>query len=479
MEKMAEEIKKPKRAKKTPPTAEVLPQRIPPHDLNMERVVLGSVMLDPEVFDEVVMVLREHDFYLEQHQILFREMEELNRTNRQIDEMILINHLRDANLLQQVGGVEYLAEILHSAPHAAHAKAYAEILRDKAKLRQLIHASNAILQSAYEPDVEIDKLVSQAEEKIFAVHDERSNDSIADIHTILDEVWTKIDLFREGGSVGLPTGFIRLDELTGGLHNSELIILAARPSMGKTAFATNIADAVAIGQNRGVLFVSLEMARQELVMRILCGRAKVDSQQLRRGRLSGAEKSSLQEASSQIMDAPFFIDDSPSRTVSEIAATARRLKRQGKLELIVIDYLQLIKEDNSRDSRQEQVSKIARRLKGLAREMEVPVICLSQLNRQTEATGDHRPKLSQLRESGAIEQDADVVLFVHREEYYHAGDRDYIEKKQLAGKAEIIIAKQRNGPTDIVTLAWIAKQTQFENLAAHSYDDLAKFGDFS
>ncbi|MDO4583195.1 MAG: replicative DNA helicase [Planctomycetia bacterium] len=476
---MVEDVKKTRRTKKIATAAENLPQHVPPHDLDMERVVLGSVMLDPEVFDDVVMLLREQDFYLEQHQILFHEMEELSRANRQIDEMILINHLRNVKKLQQVGGVEYLAEILHSAPHAAHAKAYAEILRDKAKLRQLIHASNAILQSAYEPDVEIDKLVSQAEEKIFAVHDERSNDSVADIHMVLDEVWTKIDIFsREGGSVGIPTGFIRLDELTGGLHNSELIILAARPSMGKTAFATNIADSVAIAQNRGVLFVSLEMARQELVMRLLCGRAKVDSQQLRRGRLSRSEKSSLQEASSQMMDAPFFIDDSPSRTVSEIAATARRLKRQGKLSLIIIDYLQLIKEDNSRDSRQEQVSKIARRLKGLAREMDVPVICLSQLNRQTEATGDHRPKLSQLRESGAIEQDADVVMFVHREEYYHAGDRDYIEKKQLAGKAEIIIAKQRNGPTDTIPLAWIAKQTKFENLASPVYQDLEEFSEY-
>ncbi|MDO5113963.1 MAG: DnaB-like helicase N-terminal domain-containing protein, partial [Planctomycetia bacterium] len=214
---MVEDVKKTRRTKKIATAAENLPQHVPPHDLDMERVVLGSVMLDPEVFDDVVMLLREQDFYLEQHQILFHEMEELSRANRQIDEMILINHLRNVKKLQQVGGVEYLAEILHSAPHAAHAKAYAEILRDKAKLRQLIHASNAILQSAYEPDVEIDKLVSQAEEKIFAVHDERSNDSVADIHMVLDEVWTKIDIFsREGGSVGIPTGFIRLDELTGG-----------------------------------------------------------------------------------------------------------------------------------------------------------------------------------------------------------------------------------------------------------------------
>ncbi|MDO4570586.1 MAG: replicative DNA helicase [Planctomycetia bacterium] len=447
-----------------------------PQNVDMERALLGSILLEPIVLDDVLPLVRESDFYLTANQIVFRHLVDIYTSGRQIDSTILLESLQKNNDLSRIGGISYLVEIVHSVAIAAHAVAYSEIIRDKSRLRQLIHACTNIIQSAYDPAADVNELISQSEEQIFAVHDSRSNDSVVSMYNILTEVWDKIDSFEEGGALGLMTGFTDLDQMTGGLHNSELIILAARPSMGKTAFATNIADQIAIDQNKGVLFVSLEMARAELVTRILCGRAKVDSQKMRQGRITPQERRDLQTASSSMMRAPFHIDDTPSRTVSEIAAQGRRLKRKGQLDLIVIDYLQLIREDNSRDARQEQVSKIARRLKELARELQVPVICLSQLNRQTESSGDHRPKLSQLRESGAIEQDADVVMFVHREEYYHAGDKDHIEKKQLAGKAEIIIAKQRNGPTGIVNLQWESKFTQFRNLMFSRREEFEDFG---
>ncbi|MDO4575405.1 MAG: replicative DNA helicase [Planctomycetia bacterium] len=477
------ERKKPRRTRKPAESPTVLlPEHEPPQDLDMERAVLGSILLDPEVLDDIIPILRGGDFYLEQHQILFRELEELYSSSRQIDAMILSDHLKKKDLLTRIGGPEYLAEVVQSSPTAAHAKRYSEILRDKSKLRQLIYASSAILRDAYEPDVEVDMLVSQAEEKIFQVYDERSTDSVADMKKILDDVWSKIQTYDEkGGAVGLSTGYRKLDEMTGGLHDGELIIVAARPSMGKTAFATNIADHVCIDDGECVLFVSLEMTREELVTRILCGRALVDSQLLRQGRLPKQERDKLQNASSRMMDAPFYVDDTSTRTVSEIAAIARRIQRKEKLKLVVVDYLQLIKEDNPRDSRQEVVAKNARRLKALARELRVPVICIAQLNRESEQGTDNTPKLSQLRESGAIEQDADVVMFVHREGYQKTNaeggkgekkddskDARQNTKKVSETAAKIILAKQRNGPIGTVKLEWQAKYTKFVEPIYHS-----------
>ncbi len=267
---------------------------------------------------------------------------------------------------------------------------------------------------------------------------------------------------KGGGIGGMPTGITDLDSLIGGLHESELVIIAGRPSMGKTALAANIADHVAIETGQTTLFVSLEMSRLELAERMLCSHGRINGHKLRNGFISPMDRKKLVEASSNMSKAPLFIDDSPSRTMTEISATSRRLKRREGLKLIVIDYLQLIDPDNSKDPRQEQVAKIARRLKGLARELKVPVICLAQLNRQAEVTRDNRPRLSHLRESGAIEQDADVVMFVHRDEYYQTNDED---KARFAGQADIIIAKQRNGPVGDVKVAWQQDYTRFENLA--------------
>jgi replicative DNA helicase len=357
---------------------------------------------------------------------------------------------------------------------AAHAEYYAKIVRDKATLRELIHASTEVLRDAYDPTLDPRELLGRAEEKIFAVHDRRSSDQVASMQDILIEAFEQIDKRLEQGSAsGTPTGYIDLDEMTGGLHESELIILAARPSMGKTAFASNIADRVCVDSNTTTLFVSLEMARVELAQRMLCARGKINGKKFRGGYMSGEDRDRLVKASAELSKAPLFIDDTPSRTITEIAACARRLKRKAKLGLIVIDYLQLIEPENSRDPRQEQVAKIARRLKGLAREMKVPVLCLAQLNRQAEATKDNRPRMSHLRESGAIEQDADVVMFVHREEYYHTKEEALAQ--DLVGKAEIIVSKQRNGPTGEVKLLWLQDFTLFENLAQKPYDEFEQF----
>ncbi len=359
---------------------------------------------------------------------------------------------------------------------AAHAAYYANIVREKATLRSLIQTSTEILRDAYNSTSNAMELVSQAEQKVFAINDQRSADRVTDAHDLMMEAFERIDARMEGKDAGgIPTGFTDLDNRTGGLHNSELVILAARPSMGKTALATNIAEYVTMHCNVTTLFVSLEMAQLELAQRLLCSQGRIDANKFRSGFFSGDDRNKLVEASAKLSQAPLFIDDSPAHTVTEIAAIARRLKRRKGLGLIVIDYLQLIQPDDPRDPRQEQVAKMARRLKGMARELEIPVMCLAQLNRQAEASKDgHRPRLSHLRESGAIEQDADVVMFVHREEYYCAS-KEEAQDAGVAGQGELIVAKQRNGPTGATKLAWFDKYTRFENLAQQPYDEFGEF----
>ena len=454
-------------------SSEIL-DRLPPQNLDAERGVLGSLLLDPVLCDEVALILRAEDFYADAHRKLYHHMITMHGEGGRLDTTLLVERLRQAGDLEAVGGTAFLAEILQAVPVAAHATYYARIVRDKSTLRSLIHASTEILRDAYDPTHNPRELVGRAEEKIFAVHDERSAEQVANMHDVLVDAFAHIDhRLKHGGATGIPTGFNDFDSLTGGLHDSELVILAARPSMGKTALATNIADHVAVESNVTTLMVSLEMARLELAQRMLCSRGRIDGHKFRAGYLSSEDREDLVKASAELSKAPLFIDDSPSRTVTEIAATARRLKRRNQLGLVVIDYLQLIEPENPSDPRQEQVAKIARRLKGLARELKVPVLCLAQLNRQAEVTKDNRPRMSHLRESGAIEQDADVVMFVHREEYYMS--REESRERDLVGKAELIVAKQRNGPTDDVKLTWRQEFTRFENRAVDRYDE---FNDF-
>ena len=451
--------------------------RLPPQSLDAERGVLGSLLLDPSLCDDVLLLVRPDDFYADANRTLFGHMVEMHNDGVRIDITLLLERLKVSGDLEVIGGMAYLAEVAKSVAVAAHAVKYAEIVRDKATLRGLIHASTEILRDAYDTALKPAELVGQAEQKIFAIHDERSSSQLANIHDVLMETFDLLDHRMEhGGATGTPTGFTDLDGLSGGLHESELVILAARPSMGKTAFAMNIAENASIDANVPVLFVSLEMARHELAQRLLASQGRIDGIKFRSGMMSKEERAKLVEASAKLSKAPLFIDDSPSRTMSEIAANARRIKRRQGLGLIVIDYLQLIQPDNPNDPRQEQVAKIARRLKGLARELKVPVLCLAQLNRQVEAgTGkeSHRPRLSHLRESGAIEQDADVVMFVHREEYYHT--REEAEQQGIVGQGDIFVSKQRNGPTGDIKLAWLHKYTRFENLAQQPYSEFEEY----
>jgi replicative DNA helicase len=454
-------------------TSEIL-DRLPPHNLDAEKGVLGSILLLPVVCDDVALIVRAEDFYAESNRKIYQLLLDMHNEGKPIDETLLVERLRQSGDYETIGGTAYLVEVARSVAVAAHAVQYAEIIRDKAILRSLIHTTTDILRDAYDPTKESRELLNQAEEKVFAINDERSSDQAASIHDILVDAFIQIDRrMEQGGATGTPTGFGDLDAMTGGLHESELIILAARPSMGKTALATNIADHVSVDSNVATLFVSLEMSRLELAQRMLCSRGHIDGHKFRGGFLSGEDRKKLVEASGKLSKAPLYIDDTPSRTVTEIAATARRLKRKANLGLIVIDYLQLIEPDNPRDPRQEQVARIARQLKHLARKVSVPVLCLAQLNRQADAGGNSRPKLSHLRESGAIEQDADVVMFVHREEY--GMTREEAQERDVAGKADLFVEKQRNGPTGDVKLLWLKEYTRFESLTHQSHDEFEAY----
>jgi replicative DNA helicase len=457
-----------------PASVALLDPRERPANVDAERAVLGSILLKPDVCDDISLVVRAEDFSDESHQLLYRHLLDLHDAGKRIDATIVVERLKTQGDFDRIGGAAALADVVQAVPHAAHAAHYAAIVRDKALLRSLIDAGTDILRDAYDASDEPRQLLARAEEKIFSILERRTGAEAKPIQNVLEEVLVRMDarMKHEHAIGGVETGFTDLDQLCGGLHNSELVILAARPSMGKTALAMNIAEHVSINLKLPVLFVSLEMASLELADRLLCSAAQVNGHRLRNGTISQEDRRRLVQKSSEIGAAPLFIDDTPSRTLTEIAAVARRLKRKHGLSMIVIDYLQLIEPDNPRDPRQEQVARIARRLKAMSRELEIPVLCLAQLNRQAEVSRDNRPRLNHLRESGAIEQDADVVMFVHREEYYQTNDED---RERVRGQAEIIIAKQRNGPIGDVKLLWQHDFTRFVNLEHRPYDEFEQF----
>jgi replicative DNA helicase len=451
-------------------------ERQPPRSVEAERAVIGSLLLLPEVCDEVALVVRTEDFYDAAHRAIFGHMLALHEDGQQIDPTLLAQRLKDAGQYELVGGAAYLLELGQEVATAAHAEYYARIVHDKSVLRALIHAGTDIIHEAYEPGTDAREMLARAEERVFRILDTKGQTQLRPVRDVLHDSLARIDarMQHQHAYGGLETGLMDFDDLTGGLHDSELTILAARPSMGKTALALNIAEHVAIdGARKSVLVVSLEMSALELGDRLLCSRARVNSHRLRNGQLSAEDSRRLVQTAADMSRAPLFIDDSPSRNMTEIAATARRLKRQEGLALVVIDYLQLIEPDNPRDPRQEQVARISRRLKGLARELSVPVLCLAQLNRQVEATRDNRPQLSHLRESGAIEQDADVVVFVHREEFYQTSDED---RERVKGQADLMVRKQRNGPTGDIKLTWLHEFTRFENWQQPEYGEFTSFG---
>jgi replicative DNA helicase len=435
-------------------------ERLPPHSREAERSVLGSMLRDNAVIGDVVQIVREEHFYTDAHQKIFRGIVSLYDKGHPADLVTLAEWLREQKYIEDVGGYAYLAELWDAAPTAANAEYYARIVRDKGIVRSLIHASTEILRDAYDQAQPADELLENAERRILDIAQMGITGNTITLKEALREAYERIDqrAGREHTEVsGLPTGFIDLDALTAGLQNSELIIIAARPSVGKTALALNIVRHIVVDLGQPVFFVSLEQSRIELAERLLCCQARVDSHKLRKGHLSADDMQRLIEAGDILRQAKLFIDDTAGQGMLRIAANARRLKLRHGIKLVVIDYLQLIEPDNRRDSRQEQVAAISRRLKFLAKELNLPVLALAQVNRGAEDRQDHRPRLSDLRESGAIEQDADTVLLLHRPELHEPGQHE--------GIVEVIIGKQRNGPTGEVTLTYLKQFMRFENFA--------------
>ena len=434
------------------------PLRLPPQNLDAERGVLGSLLLMNESIDEIGESLKADHFYNDGHQRIFGAIQHLYESGvRGIDPITLAEELIRRDEFEQVGGAAYLAEILESVPHAAHVRYYAGIVREKWMLRSLIYGCTEILSEAYTAADDVDELLQNAERRIFSILESQTNTGNIAISDILMEAFNRIDerLKQTGDVTGITTGFSDLDRQTTGLQPTELVILAARPSMGKTAFVCNVAEAIARMSGKGVLLFSLEQSNLELAERFLALTAQINGHDLRAGNLTEEEHDQLVQASDEISRLPLFIDDKPGRTMTQIAAISRRQHRKAPLGIIIIDYLQLIEPEEKNAPREQQIAQISRRLKFLAKELRVPVIALAQLNRGVELREDKRPRLADLRESGAIEQDADMVMFLHRPDAYDPEDRP--------GEAEIIVAKHRSGPTGIVKLTWRREYMRFEN----------------
>jgi len=432
--------------------------RLPPQSREAERSVLGSLLRDNGVIGDVLQIIRTENFYLDAHQKIFQAITGLYDKGHPIDLVTLAEVLQQQKHIEDVGGYAYLAELWDAAPTAANAEYYARIIRDKALVRHLIHASTEILRDAYDQSQPADELLEGAERKILDIAQLGITGQTITLQDALREAYDRIDTrtTKDQMSIsGLATGYLDLDEITAGLQNSELVIVAARPSVGKTAYALNLARHISVEEKAPVFFVSLEQSRIELAERLLCCQAQVDSHKLRKGHLGSGDMDKLIEAGDQLRQARLYIDDSPGQGMLRIAANARRLKLRHQIRCVMIDYLQLIEPDNRRDPRQEQVAQISRRLKFLARELQIPVIALAQLNRGVEDRQSHEPRLADLRESGSIEQDADTVMLLHRPEMYEPGQHE--------GTVEIIVAKQRNGPTGKITLTYVKQYMRFEN----------------
>lgn len=448
--------------------------RLPPQNLEAEVGVLGAILIDNDVLHDVVPVLKVEDFYRDDHQIIYKAIRDMYDLGRPIDIITLSEELRTREQYDRIGGDDTLTEkILRNTPHAANAKYHAQIVRQKAIVRELIHAYHEGLKDAYANTMTAEELLEAAERRVFAIAEDQTAGETVDLRDVVEAAMARISLRAEEKHpvTGVPTGYFELDDITGGFQGSQLIILAARPSMGKTALALNICEHVTCEKQGGVLFVSLEMSQLELAERLLCSRAKVDGHKLRTGQNMGArDLQQLGRAYDELRQAPLWIDDTPARNMLQITANARRLRMRKDIKMIVVDYIQLIDAESgeNRDSRQEQISKISRRLKTLARDLHVPVVALSQLNRAVENREDRRPRMADLRESGAIEQDADMVLLLHRPEYYDPNDKP--------GIAELIIAKNRSGATTTVNLTFLKNYTKFENYAANP--DVLDSGDF-
>jgi len=444
---------------------DLLAQRLPPQNLEAEASVLGAVLLENEALNRVLEILKEDDFYRNAHRRIFSAILHLYEHSDPVDLITLSEVLKTRGELDDVGGVEYLNSLVNAVPTAANISYYAKIIKEKAILRKLINRATEIVSQSYSNSGDVDEFIDQAERTIFEISEDRVRPSFYPIKDLIKSSFKTIERLYEKRQLitGVPTGFQRLDELTSGLQPSDLIIIAGRPSMGKTALALNIAQNASVQAAIPAAIFSLEMSKEQLALRMLCSEAKVDAHRLRGGFLSEADWPKLTRAAGSLSEAPLFIDDTPGLSALEMRAKTRRLKIEHNLGLVIVDYLQLMRGRARADSREQEISDISRSLKALAKELSIPVIALSQLNRRVEERGDKRPQLSDLRESGAIEQDADVILFLYREEVYNKSEEN-------RGKAEIIIGKQRNGPTDKVDLAFLDKYTRFENLSGLKED---------
>ena len=444
-------------------TADYSPAHTLPANVEAERSILGAILLDNLAYNEAAEHLKPEDFSLDSHRRVFTRMVDLAESSRPIDMITLVEELDRRKELEAIGDVGYISGLVDGVPDRPSIEHYIKIVRDKALLRGLIHAANAAIARAADQSDPAEEILNDAESAIFQLSEKRIGRGFMGIQDIVKESFGSVDALLQRGQriTGLATHYTDLDEMTSGFQRSDLIIIAARPSMGKTAFAMNIAENASIEDQKVVGMFSLEMSREALLLRLLCSRARVDSHKMRTGSLWRDDMTKVVNAMEQLAHAPIFIDDTPGISLSEMRAKARRLQQsQGKLDLLIVDYLQLMSGGSRRyENRTQEVSAISRGLKALAKELTVPVIALSQLSRAPESRGgDHRPQLSDLRESGSIEQDADVVAFIFREEVYKQDDPD------LQGKAELIIAKQRNGPTGRVNLAFLKNSTRFESM---------------
>jgi replicative DNA helicase len=440
---------------------------LPPAAPEAEMSLLGAMIVDPKVIADVIgIVSQPDDFAKAGHATIFQHMVALYDSTATVEIVSLVQRLKDHGVLDDVGGSAYLMDLAEGVATAANAPEYARIVREKATLRELIRAAGEILVDAHQSRQDPVLTLGKAEARIFAIAQRREARAASALRDILDETIRTLERNEGKHVTGVPTGFDELDEMLSGLQKGEMVILAARPSMGKTAFALNITENMAAASN-GVAFFSLEMGKQQLVQRILCAKGGVDGQKLRKNMLSREEWQRIMGACESLSSAPIYIDDSPGMTLLQMRSKARRLKEKFNIDAIIIDYLQLMSSGTRVESRQVEVSEISRGVKAMARELDVPVICLSQLNRQAEGREGHRPRMSDLRESGSIEQDADVVMMLHREAYYHKQDPNWLEANpNRANVAEVIVAKQRNGPTGTVELMWDSSSTAFRNLAA-------------
>ncbi|MHC4982076.1 MAG: replicative DNA helicase [Planctomycetota bacterium] len=444
-----------------PPRAGASSERVPPHSIQAEACVLGSMILHAPCIDRVLQIVKPEQFYRPAHQTICKVLIEIHDQRKPIDLISLREALERRKLLEQVGGIDYLVALVEGVPDAANADYYARIVRDKAMLRELITAGHEIVRDAYDSDEEAQKIIDASEQRVFEIRSQQIGDNTSTLDNLIMQVFETIENTAGQLITGIASGYHELDDLTSGFQPGEMIILAGRPSMGKTSMLLNMAEYMGVEDGRPVAFFSLEMSRRQVAQRMLAAHARFDLRRMRRGAIGDEAFTQLQNAADPLYKTPMFIDDTALLTILELRAKARRIKSQHDIHCLFIDYLQLMSYFGRADSRQAQISEISRGLKALARELNIPIVAAAQLNRGPADRPGHRPRMSDLRESGSLEQDADVVMLLHNEDYYHKGEEGYV----TTDVTELIIEKQRNGPTGVLRLRFIPEYTRFEAAA--------------